>query len=246
MHRSRFTTALFLAVAAIVAWPGAALAAGERPAAPSTYCGPEGARVHVIVIHGGSFILGDPGMTADTCEAFGNRGWRVTNLSYPLGDLVGAEAALRGAADNARRHSGVTLAYGESAGGGLAALMAARGWVDGAFAWAPVSDLARWKSESRPGFVNWAPFRDSSTATLRRVSAVRWAGRRSAPLMVTHGRDDDLVPVAQSRRLKARWPSMTLREVSGGHLPHEESYIRATETAGRFFQRLLPRTMNRK
>lgn len=236
MPRNQPLTAILLSVAALAGSPAGASAA-DGPVDRTTYCGPEGARVHVVVIHGGSFVIGDPGMTADTCEAFGARGWRVTNLDYPLGDLSGAEAAVREAARRARRTSEVTLAYGESAGGGLASLMAARGWVDGAFAWAPVSDLARWQGESQPGFVNWSPFRDSSRATLRRVSAVNWAGRASAPLMVTHGRADDLVPLAQSRRLKARWPAMKLREVAGGHLQHEESFLNATANAERFFQR---------
>lgn len=242
MPRKQLLTAIFITVSVVAAWPTGAQAIQELPADSTTYCGPERARVHVIVIHGGSFILGNPGMTADTCEAFGNRGWRVTNLSYPLGDLVGAERAARDAAREARRGSEVTLAYGESAGGGLASLLAARGWVDGAFAWAPVSDLVRWQGESKPGFVNWEPFRDSSRATLTRLSAVRWAGRESAPLMVSHGRDDEHVPLAQSRRLKARWPAMRLREAAGGHLQNEESYLSATVNAEHFFRWLLTRS----
>lgn len=170
-------------------------------------------------------------MTADSCQAFASQGYWVINSDYPLGDLLGAEDHLRRLAFAARTGHQKVFAYGESAGGGLSALMAAHGWVDGAYAWAPISDLYRWQSDSLPGFVDWSGFKDHDAATLKWVSAITWASRRSKPLLVVHGRADVKVPFAQSRRLKARYRRMTLRAVAGGHEDYEPSFTGSTATA---------------
>ena len=208
--------------------------------AKTQYCGPKKSSAAVIVIHGGSFILGGPDMTADTCKAFAAKGWRVTNLDYPLGDLNGASQSVKLASRIAKRNHQRVFAYGESAGGGLAALAAARRWVDGAFAWAPVSNLYLWQEESQQGFVNWQPFKDSSTSTLTRNSADYWAGKRSAPILVVHGQDDTLVNFSQSTRLKSHWPKMTLTPAQGGHYQYERSYLDATKNATKCFSRQKP------
>lgn len=198
-------------------------------------CPARKARAQVVILHGGSFILGSSAMTYDSCNAFARAGYKAYNLDYPLGDLAGAEAYIVSRVARLRRSRLPLYAYGESAGGGLAALLSSRSLVDGAFAWAPVSDLPAWQVESLPGFVNWEPFVSSSPDLLRRLSAVSFASRRSAPLMVVHGRDDRHVPLAQSLRLKARYPRMRLKVTSGGHLQHEPSYLNATKSALSFF-----------
>ena len=148
-----------------------ALALPGSAQAEDLYCGNPNSKRAVILIHGGSFGLGGPYLTEDSCRKFASAGYYVINSDYPLGDLLGAERHLRVQAAKARRNHRKVFAYGESAGGGLAALLSARSLVDAAFAWAPVSDLYRWKSESEPGFVNWRSFRNFDAATLRRVSA---------------------------------------------------------------------------
>lgn len=174
-------------------------------------------------------------MTSDSCMAFARAGYDAYNLDYPLGDLAGAEAYIAAEARRLGRSRLPVYAYGESAGGGLSALLAARSRVDAAFAWAPVTDLPAWQKESIPGFVNWSPFISSEPSLLRRLSAVSFASRRSAPLMVVHGRADQHVPMAQSLRLKARYPRMVLRVAPGGHLQYEPSYLNATSSALSFF-----------
>lgn len=92
-------------------------------------------------------------------------------------------------------------------------LLAARGMVAGAVAWAPVSDLLGW-----PGA--WLFFRDYRVPfapTLRRLSPITWARGRSSPLMILHGRSDLVGADAQSRRLVARWPRAVLCSGPGGH-----------------------------
>jgi len=222
---SGLTATVILAAAIFaLAFPGYAQAA-------DTYCGNASSKRAVVLIHGGSFGLGGPYMTQDSCRAFAAKGYYVINSDYPLGDLLGAERYLGVQVTSARKGGRKVFAYGESAGGGLAALLASRSLVNAAFAWAPVSDLYRWKAESERGFVNWSGFRNFDSATLIRMSASNWASSRSTPLLVVHGRSDTKVPLAQSTRLKARYPAMTLQVVAGGHAETEPSFLSATSSA---------------
>ena len=207
--------------------------------ADDQYCGPADAEVAVLVIHGGYFAIGTPEATADSCEAFAARGWRAVNLDYPLGDLAAAARHVEAAAWRARAGHRTVLVYGESAGGGLAALAAARRRVNGAFAWAPVSDLLSWKRNEAAGLPFWAAIADTKPSTLRRFSAATWVSPLSAPLGVVHGRSDGVVSVSQSVRLKRRWPSMKLRVASGGHQQSARSYAGATNSAIVFFEGLI-------
>jgi len=228
MLRKLIPAALF---AAFLAVPATASAADQ-------YCGPVKAKTAIIVIHGGYFVVGSPGGTADTCAAFAAKGWRVINIDYPLGDLNGAYNAVSKAAVQAHKDHRQVVAYGESAGGSLAALAAARRWVDGAFAWAPVSNLISWNAKTPSGHNIWDYCLDSSLPLLRKMSAYYSANPQSAPLRVVHGRSDTVVPVKQSRALKRKYPHMTLIERAGGHDATSSSYLSATSDAIKFFQSL--------
>jgi len=199
--------------------------------AGDTYCGNPKSQRAVLVIHGGSFGIGSPQLTEDSCKAFGRAGYYAINSDYPLGDLRATEKHLRAQVSEARLRHKKVFAYGESAGGGLAALLSARSLVDAAFACSPVSDLNRWQAESKAGFVNWKAFKESDQATLRQASAAHWASKTSTPLMVVHGRNDTLVPLGQSLRLRKRYPAMTLKIVRGGHPADETSFVQFTRTA---------------
>lgn len=207
--------------------------------ANNQYCGPADAEVAVLVIHGGYFVLGSPEVTADSCAAFAAKGWRAVNLDYPLGDLAAAAAYVHAAAARERSRRKTVFAYGESAGGGLGALAAARGWVDGGFAWAPVTNLVGWKAGEARGLDFWRAIVDSSRSTLSSVSAITWASRHSAPMLVVHGRSDQAVSLSQSQKLKLRWPGLTLRIAPGGHDQFESSYLGATESAVSYLRKLL-------
>jgi len=215
--------------------PMLALLLAAPAQAADQYCGSSQAQRAVIVIHGGSFVVGSPDNTADSCQAFAKRGFYVINLDYPLGNLQGAYRAVYQAARKARQGRRVVYAYGESAGGGLAALAAAKGWVDDAFAWAPVSNLLLWQSQAAPGTAFWQYCSDSRPATLRMLSAYYAATGASAPLRVVHGRDDLMVPISQSRALKKVYRRMRLTEVSGGHDQAAPSYLNATRDALKYF-----------
>ena len=70
-----------------------------------------------------------------------------TSSTYPLGNVPAAVAGGAGRSDRLREKFGVAnvFAYGSSAGGTLAALLAGDGLVAAAVAKAPVSDLVTWE-----------------------------------------------------------------------------------------------------
>jgi acetyl esterase/lipase len=215
---------------------GARVGAGRADAVPGPSCGPGHARKAVLVIHGGGFKHGSTGDTKRVCDLLGAHGFYVENLRYPLDDLRGAEHAAEDAAHELREDHAWVFAYGESAGGTLAALLAARREVSAAYAWAPVSDLTSWAAEAAPGFVRWTGFPDARRATLEELSPITWASPASAPLQVDHGRADAHVPPLQSERLQAKWGAgMTLRLVGGGHVSTSPGYRAAPRAALAYF-----------
>ena len=220
------------------------LAVPASASAATSYCGPANAKTAIIVIHGGSFVYsrlipvtpddgGNSLYTGDSCAAFAAKGWRVINLDYPLADLTGAYNDLNMTAAVARANYTNVLSYGESAGGGLASLAAAKGWVKATYAWAPVSNLTAWQTQSF-----WNNFKDPSVATRSKLSAYYSVSSKSTALLVIHGRSDVTVPVKQSRDLKTKYSKMTLIEKAGGHQPYELSFKNATAEAIAYFKSL--------
>ena len=220
------------------------LAVPASASAATSYCGPANAKTAIIVIHGGSFVYsrlvpvtpddhGNSLYTGDTCDAFAAKGWRVINLDYPLADLNGAYNDLSLTTAVARANYANVLAYGESAGGGLASLAAAKGWVKATYAWAPVSNLTTWQTQSF-----WNNFKDPSMTARRKLSAYYSVSSKSTALRVIHGRSDATVPVKQSRDLKTKYSKMTLIEKAGGHQPYELSFKNATADAITYFKSL--------
>lgn len=218
--------ALITIAVAIVASQGRA--SQNNP--PTEYSGPRQADKAVIIIHGGGYLINSNEETKDSARAFARAGYRAINLSYPLGDLAGARDAVDRAIKQAKRKHRRVYLYGESAGGGLAALALARGLADGGYAWAPVSDLVTWKPYTeKEELIDWTEFKDSSPETLKQLSAINYASDKSSPILVVHGRNDKTVLFTQSLRLRARYPQMKLIKASGGH--ESDARSRRTSTA---------------
>ena len=138
-------------------------------------------------------------------------------LHYPLGDMPGAFQAARALAIRLRAtHGNAVYAYGSSSGGTLAALLAGDGLVSAAVAKAPISDLLGWEwplSVYGPDYFE----RIGLTATVarRRLSPLRRPARR--PLLIFHGRRDQIVPLAMSREYALKFKRVHLWVVQGGH-----------------------------
>jgi len=215
--RGGATLALVLATLALV--PSGAAASDRR-------CGPPDAHLQVVLLHAGAWFVDPRNADAALCRFFGAHGFGATVADYPMLDVGGSfEYAsdlvrrIRASCDGCR-----VLAYGESAGGGIAAWLAARGEVDRGFAWAPVSNLDDWDhavpAGTQPEFAR-ADFRNATREDLERYSAVNAVSAAdAAPLEVVHGPQDDVVPFAETATLGSRYPRAhwTLICADGTHL----------------------------
>ena len=181
-------------------------------------------RAALVYLHGGGFLMGGTDeWLRDHCEPFARAGYLTTAVDYPIREL-GPEAsrfsyrrALRRVLRAVRRLTEKDLpvfAYGESAGGNLAEMLAVRDRVAGAVAVAAPADLLTWASDNR---AYWS-FLGMSRAERRRSSPLYRIGPRARPLLLLHSPSDDVVPLDQSRRLARALPHAKLIHLSGVHL----------------------------
>lgn len=173
-------------------------------------------RPQLLLIHGGSFLYEDPSFEPLTRAAARAAGFVPHYLRYPLGDMPAAFQAARAAAVRLRTAYGSAVyAYGSSAGGTLAALLAGDGLVSAAVAKAPPSDLLDWRWPLGVYGPDYYRQIGLSPAARRRLSPLRRPARR--PLLLLHGRFDGIVPVAQSIAYAAKFQQVRLWVVAGGH-----------------------------
>jgi fermentation-respiration switch protein FrsA (DUF1100 family) len=169
------------------------------------------------MIHGGSFLFEDPLFEARTEGQAIAAGFVPHYLSYPLGDLPGAARAAREEAAQLRARFGYdhVYAYGSSAGGTLAALLAGDGLVSAAIAKAPPSDLVGWEWPLSAYGPDYYERIGVDPAARRRLSPLRRPMRR--PLLVVQGRGDLVVPLAMSEAFATKFRRVHLWVVPGGH-----------------------------
>jgi acetyl esterase/lipase len=199
----------------VVAALPAASATGARP--PQGLGDGRSVPRHLILIHGGSFLFPDPSFAARASRAATASGFVPHPLSYPLGDLPAAVRAARAAAARLRARYGraAVFAYGSSAGGTLAALLAGDGLVAGAVAKAPIADLPTWTwplEAYGPDYLVQIGLTDEAA---RRLSPLRRPAR--SPLLILHGGGDRVVPPATTRSYDAKFDSVRSWVVTGGH-----------------------------
>jgi acetyl esterase/lipase len=181
-------------------------------------------RAALVYLHGGAFLVGGTDdWLREHCEPFARAGFLTTAVDYPIRELGPSPSrfsyrrALRRVLRAVRRLRATDLpvfAYGESAGGNLAEMLAVRGHVAGAVAVAAPADLLTWAADNR---VYWR-FLGMSRAERRRSSPLYRIGPRPRPLLLLHSPSDDVVPLGQSRRLARALPNAKLIHLSGGHL----------------------------
>jgi pimeloyl-ACP methyl ester carboxylesterase len=197
-----------------------ALGLGPQAAAArsSSAVGPAGSVTpQLILIHGGSFLYEDPAFESLTRQRALRAGFAPHYLSYPPGDMPAAFQAARAEALRLRtRYGSAVYAYGSSAGGTLASLLAGDGLVSGAVAKAPVSDLISWEwplETYGPDYFERIGL--SAVAARRRLSPLRRPARQ--PLLILQGRDDQVVPLAPNREYAVKFKRVYLWVVQGGH-----------------------------
>lgn len=171
----------------------------------------------LLLIHGGSFLFEDPLFEARTEAPAIAAGFVPHYLSYPLGDLPGAVLAAREVAAQLRARFGHddVYAYGSSAGGTLAALLAGDGLVSAAVAKAAPSDLVGWEWPISTFGPDYYERIGADPTARRRLSPLRRPMTR--PLLVVQGRADRIVPLGMSDAFAAKFRRVHLWVVPGGH-----------------------------
>lgn len=194
------------------------LAPAADAAGPGPAVGPAGSVApQLILIHGGSFLYEDPAFESLTRRRALRAGFTPHYLRYPLGNMPAAFQAARAEALRLRdRYGDAVYAYGPSAGGTLAALLAGAGLVSAAVAKAPVSDLLDWEwplGAYGPDYFERIGL--SALAARRRLSPLRRPARQ--PLLIVQGRRDRVVPLLMNRTYAMKFKRVSLWVVQGGH-----------------------------
>jgi acetyl esterase/lipase len=185
-------------------------------------------RPTVLLFHGGGFVFGEASAEHGNALFYRRNGFNAVSVEYPLGDLP---AAHRMATVTARRYArhGAVVAAGTSAGGGIAAYLAAAGVVRAAVGVCPLTNYVVWKPGPWKSIV-----RAPSASTRARYSTSYRRRVIRSPLRLYHSPDDTVVPYAQSARL-ARRPNVSLTTLGGDHC-EDRAWRR---TAARFLRRSL-------
>jgi dipeptidyl aminopeptidase/acylaminoacyl peptidase len=209
---------LLVAVALLLALAAAPARAAEVPPDPAK---PVDSVPHLLLIHGGSFLFEDPLFEPLTSAQAIAAGFVPHYLEYPLDDLPGAVRAARVAASELRARVGPRVyAYGASAGGTLAALLAGDGLVAAAAAKAPPTDLVGWEWPLTAYGPDYYEQIGADLAARYRLSPLRRPARR--PLLLVQGRGDRVVPLAMNETYDAKFPRVHLWAVPGGHHTERE------------------------
>jgi acetyl esterase/lipase len=198
-----------LAALLAVVWPALARAQVEPVR--------QGPRPQLLLFHGGSFLFEDPTFEAVTAPLVEAAGFVPHYVDYPLGDLPAALASARAEAARLRSRYGAeaVYAYGSSAGGTLAALLAGEGLVAAAVAKAPPSDLVGWTWPLSTYGGDYYEQIGLSEEGRYRFSPLRRPERR--PLLVLQGRADAVVPASMSEAFAAKFRRVSLWLLAGGH-----------------------------
>lgn len=174
----------------------------------------------VLMIHGGGWISGDRDMMHEEAHWLAPQGFVCACMNYRLAplhpypaavnDVRAAVAYLREHASELGLNASRIVAFGNSAGGHLAAMAALSGptttKVDAAVAICPITDLTEPRTQHLA--ISWGfleqfmggPFEESPEAWAE-ASPLSHVSADSPPMLLIHGVEDDVVPVAQSQAL---------------------------------------------
>jgi acetyl esterase/lipase len=211
------TAAAIVAAIALAVTLGAATTCGEAAAAEAG--GTESLEAQarspiLLMFHSGAFVFGSTESLTEAAATARDVGFRPVLVDYPLGDLPRAVSTSARTAKRYMRSGRRVYAYGESAGGTLAALLAERGLVRAAGSYSQVTDL--------PAYVRSAPdpdlYREYLGATdrqIRRASPAR--GTTDLPFLAITGRTDFAGFAAATRAWARANPTVRARIVPGGH-----------------------------
>jgi acetyl esterase/lipase len=186
----------------------------EQPSQlPTGDAGPDSPPV-VLLIHGGSWLRGGPPAMDIPARIARDLGLEPVSIGYPLGDIVAANRTARRVAKAWRDAGYDVVAFGESAGGQMATLLAAEGRVDYAVGNAPVSNLLRYWEGDEQEF--WEEDLGADEATRRELSPALQPQNR--PVLLLHSPKDPGVPFDLSVDYAREFDQVRLRRVGGCHI----------------------------
>jgi acetyl esterase/lipase len=215
----------------------------------------------IVFIHGGGWISGDRSDYAEEAEHWASLGYAGACVSYRLAplhpfpaavvDVRRAIASLRAESARFGIDSGRLAAFGNSAGGHLAAMA---GMADGeerpnaVVSVCPITDLTNPHETHLP--IGWAfleqfmggPYSDADDRW-RQASPARLVRDDCPPFFIAHGEEDDVVPFAQGRllaeALAARGVDVSFLPLPGeGHSFTPSGWRRIREAVRTFLHRL--------
>ncbi len=177
----------------------------------------------LLLIHGGGFFRGDPAFMGYAAEIAAEQGeFETLQPGYPLDDLPAAFVELKRLALALGREGREVFAYGDSAGGAIAAWLASRGYVSAAAAKSPPTALRAWASPYARHYTaalagdphSWRHLH-ATAADLRSYSSARRPSLR--PLLIFQSCADAIVPCAMNIGFAKRDPLVSLTRVWGAH-----------------------------
>jgi acetyl esterase/lipase len=156
--------------------------------------------VTVLVLHGGGFIGGYPGSVEPLAQDLRAAGYEAIAVDYrsenPNGNVLGEIATVRRLVMEAETR-GPVVAYGVSAGGTLAAALAARGEVAGAVVAGGPTNLLNWIGIApQPTQLFWQHMGMDRNERIQASPYYRLNGDQS-PQLLLYGDIDPIVPVDQ-------------------------------------------------
>lgn len=179
-----------------------------------------------LLLPAGGFTSPVPPML-DARSAARQAGFRPVELDYPLGLPISAWRFVRARARQLSRQGETVVAYGESAGGTLAAGLGVHGLARFTVANSPVSNLPRWDAR-RTNLLILA-----TTQAQRRILSPAFHCTQT-PILVMASPQDTTFPYALNRRWARGDPRVHLFSFTGGHIaPPDDpaAYRRELETA---------------
>jgi pimeloyl-ACP methyl ester carboxylesterase len=167
----------------------------------------------VLLIHGGGFVSGTPATMNPWVRDFRAHRIYAVSVPYPLGDVAVATRFVGRIAD---RVKGPAFAYGLSAGGTIAANLAATGRVDGAVNAIGPTNLTTWRTPmGNAVLTSLGPFDQRAASPLYRLTS------RATPTLTQCGLRDTWVPCEQAgvfvRAAKRYQPDSRLSVLPGAH-----------------------------
>ena len=174
----------------------------------------------VLVIHGGAWRASGPRTAApmdSRARTFAGWGWAAAVVDYRAfadspGDVVRAYDAAR------ERYPGRPIcAYGESAGGHLALMLAVRRPLDCVIDAAGPVDLPRLGGTPQADWVRAKAL--AAFGDLRDASPTDHAGAIRAPVLAGYAAADRIVPASQGRYLERALPSADVIQLGAGAGP---------------------------